>query len=100
MSVPLLFMAAPVAAAALCALLYRWSWLQSIVACLTVLLLALLALQIPLDELAVVGGSDVRLSATFNIFGRAFVFAVEDRPVLIFYFMGRCRFLCADWTGG
>ncbi|GBL18337.1 hypothetical protein EMGBS3_00430 [Anaerolineaceae bacterium] len=100
MSVPLLFMAAPVAAAALCALLYRWSWLQSVLACLTVLLLALLALQIPLDELAVVGGSDVRLSATFNIFGRAFVFAVEDRPVLIFILWRRCRFLYADWTGG
>ena len=43
MSVPLLFMAVPVAAAALCALLWRWSWLQSVLACVTVLLLALLA---------------------------------------------------------
>ena len=99
MSVPLLFMAAPVAAAALCALLYRWSWLQSALACLTVLLLALLALQIPLDELAVVGGSDVRLSATFNIFGRAFVFATEDRPVLIFYFMAALPFFMCGLDG-
>ena len=99
MSVPLLFMAVPVAAAALCALLWRWSWLQSMLACVTVLLLAVLALQIPLDQLAVVGGSDVRLSASFNIFGRAFVFAVEDRPVLVFYFMAALPFFMCGLDG-
>ena len=59
MTVPLLLLAAPTVMAGVVYLLRRWVWVQAILAALTAAVLGLLALQIPLDQVAVFAGRDV-----------------------------------------
>ena len=86
-TVPLLLLAAPLALAGVAALLQRWTWAQAIVAALGMALLALIALQAPLDQAVVFLGRDVLFSSRWAVLGRVLVFAPGDRPALAFIFV-------------
>ena len=92
MSVPVLMLATPFLAALLVYVLQRWRWAQAIIAAVVCALLALLALQIPLDQVAVFAGRDITFQGTWSVLGRAFTFAPENRPALAFIYIASMFF--------
>ena len=92
MSVPVLMLATPIVAALIVYVLQRWRWAQAIIAAVVCAVLALLALQIPLDQVAVFAGRDITFQGTWSVLGRAFTFAPENRPALTFIYVASMFF--------
>ncbi len=92
MIVPQFMMATPLAVAVIVYFLRRWPWVQAIVAAATAAVLALLALQIPLDHVAVFAGRDVAFTGVWTVLGRSFTFASDDRPALAFIYLASMFF--------
>ncbi|MBM4424764.1 MAG: hypothetical protein FJ030_15490 [Chloroflexi bacterium] len=92
MIVPLLMLAAPAIMSLAAYLLRRWVWAQSLIAALTSATLGLLALQIPLDQIAVFAGRDVQFQSAWVVLGRSFTFAETDRPSLAFIYLASTFF--------
>ena len=99
MTVPLLLLAAPTVMAGVVYLLRRWVWVQAILAALTAAVLGLLALQIPLDQVAVFAGRDVEFRAAWVVLGRSFTFAPDDRPALAFIYLASMFFFAGAGAG-
>src|SRR5512134_2087761 len=87
MTLPLIFLVVPAAMSLVVYLLRRWVWAQSLLAALTAAILALLALQTPLDTIAVFMGRDIRFEAAWVVLGRSFTFGEADRPALTFIYL-------------
>lgn len=92
MNVPLLIMLLPAVVAVPLFLLGRLRWLQSLLAGATTVLLAVLSLQIPLEQLAIFAGRELLFRGTWSVLGRAFTFAPDDRPALAFVFVAATVF--------
>jgi formate hydrogenlyase subunit 3/multisubunit Na+/H+ antiporter MnhD subunit len=99
MTIPLLFLALPAAMSLVVYFLRRWVWAQSALAALTAAVLALLALQIPLDTVAVFMGRDIRFEAAWVVLGRSFTFTPADRPVLAFIYIAALGFFLVGSSG-
>lgn len=95
MTIPLVFLVVPAVMSLVVYLLRSWVWPQSILAALTAAFLALLALQVPLDTVAVFLGRDVRFEAAWVVLGRSFTFTPADRPVLAFMYIAALGFFAA-----
>ncbi|MFQ5407912.1 MAG: proton-conducting transporter membrane subunit [Anaerolineales bacterium] len=87
MTVPLFFLGLPVVASMAAYALRRWVWLQTVIATATALVLALLALQIPLDQVAVIFGRETAFDSSWVVLGRSLTFGPDDRPALAFVFL-------------
>ncbi len=87
MTAPLIFLGVPVIMSVMLYLVRRWLWLQVVLATLTALILALLALQIPLDQIVVFLGRETRFLGSWQVLGRSLTFATDDRPALAFIFI-------------
>lgn len=92
MSAPLIFLFAPAVMAFAAYLLRRWVWAQGIIAAATAAILGLLALQIPLDTVAVFQERDIQFRAAWVVLGRSFTFAESDRPALVFIYLASMFF--------
>ena len=92
MTIPLLFLALPAAMSLGVYLLRRWVWVQGVLAAITAAALALLALQVPLDTVAVFMGRDVSFDASWVVLGRSFTFIEADRPALAFIYLASLLF--------
>ncbi|HKZ69598.1 MAG TPA: proton-conducting transporter membrane subunit [Anaerolineales bacterium] len=92
MTVPLLFLVTPAVMSLIVYLLRRWVWVQGMLAAVTAAILGLLALQIPLDTVAVFLGRDVQFQSAWVVLGRSFTFAESDRPALVFIYLASMFF--------
>jgi formate hydrogenlyase subunit 3/multisubunit Na+/H+ antiporter MnhD subunit len=99
MTIPLIFLAVPAAMSLVVYLLRRWVWAQSGLAALTAAVLALLALQVPLDTVAVFMGRDIRFEAAWVVLGRSFTFTAADRPILAFIYVAALGFFLMGASG-
>ncbi len=99
MTIPLVFLSLPVVVAIAAYLLRRWIWAQGILAALTAAILGLLALQIPLNQVAVFIGRDVTFDASWEVLGRSFTFSETDRPVLAFIYLASMFFFFGAGAG-
>lgn len=87
MTIPLIFLAAPLVMALVTYLLRQWVWAQSVLAALTAAALALLAVQVPLNTEAVFLNRDVTFDASWVVLGRSFTFTETERPALAFLYL-------------
>lgn len=99
MIVPLVMLAGPAAMALAVFALRRWLWAQSALAALTAAAFALLALQVPLDQVAVFAGRDIEFRAAWVVLGRSFTFIPDDRPSLVFIYLASMIFFAAAGAG-
>jgi NADH:ubiquinone oxidoreductase subunit 2 (subunit N) len=87
MIVPLIFLAVPLGMAAIAYVFRPFVWVQAILAALTAAALTLLAVQIPLNTVAVFLGRDVSFNSSWIVLGRSFTFSETERPALIFIYL-------------
>ena len=92
MTAPLIFLGVPIIMSVVLYLVRRWLWVQVVLATLTALILALLALQIPLDQIVVFLGLETRFLGSWQVLGRSLTFATDDRPALAFIFIAAVVF--------
>ena len=86
MNIPVTIIGLPLVASAVVYVFRRWLWVQSALAGIACLLLAILTIQVPLGEMVVFAGSDVIVETSWLWLGRSFTFTQHDRPVLTFIF--------------
>lgn len=95
MTIPLIFLGLPIIMAVITYFLRRWIWAQGILAALTAALLTLLALQVPLNTVAVFMERDVTFNASWVVLGRSFIFTETERPALAFIYLTSLIFFIA-----
>ena len=87
MSLPMLMMSIPVLTGVLVYNLRRWIWVQATLVCGAMLILLVLVLQVPVDQLVVLAGRDMHFRSSWEILGRSFVLLPNDRYILTFIFL-------------
>ena len=98
MNAPTVWIFIPAAAAILLYLLRRWERVIHFSGIVTVLMLALLAWQLPIDQpfnLGIPGVPAIRLQESFPILGQQFVITAASQPALILIYLG-----ISMWFGG
>ena len=86
MSIPALMLCLPLVASVVAHVFRRWVLVQSFVGSISCFLLVVITLQAPIEQMVVLAGRDVLLSASWMWLGRSFTFGPEDRQVLVFIF--------------
>jgi NADH:ubiquinone oxidoreductase subunit 2 (subunit N) len=94
-SAPLIWIFTPAVVAVFLALIRRWKYIILLLGVLCSLILAGLALIVPIGEPWVIGSQTVNVSDTLSILGRQFIIQSSDTPILILIYVG-----LAFWFGG
>lgn len=98
MNAPTVWIFIPAAASLVLYILRRWERVTHFLGMLTVLLLAFLAWQLPIDQpfnLGIPGVPAIRLQESFPILGHEFVITTASQPALILIYLG-----ISMWFGG